>query len=124
MRYELIAAAGLTLAVCCAQAFEEKFTSLNAGSETYSNVTVTSVTTTHIYFTHSRGLGSAKIADLDPALQQHFRFDSAAAEAKLEQQARENGMYGEQERQAAAARKRERDNAEKEPPPEPTAISA
>jgi cytochrome c biogenesis protein CcmG, thiol:disulfide interchange protein DsbE len=118
MRFELVAVTGLLVSACWAQAFEEKFTSIDVGSDVYSNVTVTSVTTTHIYFTHARGLGSARIADLNPALQQHFRFDAAAAEARLAQQARENGLYGEQARQAAAARKREQENAATNLPPE------
>ena len=125
MRLKLLVAMGFLFAACCTQAFEEKFTSLNAGSETYLNVKVTSVTTTHIYFSHSRGLGSAKIADLDPALQQHFRFDPALAEATLAAQARENGLYGEQAREQEAARKREQEKAEKEKalPPEPSLLA-
>ena len=72
------------------------------GSEVYSNVTVTSVTATHIYFTHSLGLGSAKLKDLEPEMQKHFHFDAVNAEALESQQAQANALY--QRRLAAAQR--------------------
>jgi hypothetical protein len=49
------------------------------GSEVYTNVTVTSVTATHIYFSHSLGLGSARLKDLEPDMQTHFHYDPAKA---------------------------------------------
>jgi hypothetical protein len=68
-----------TTSLVCA---DEQFPVLKvAGQEVYSNVTVTSVSATDIYFTHANGLGNAKIRDLDPALQQHFHFDPAKAKA-------------------------------------------
>ncbi len=58
---------------------DEKLPVLRVGSETYSNVTVTEVTATDIYFISNKGLANAKLKDLDPALQKHFHYDSAAA---------------------------------------------
>jgi hypothetical protein len=63
------------------------------GSEVYSNVTVTSVTATHIYFTHSLGLGAAKLRDLEPELQKRFHFDPVKAEAIATRQAQANTLY-------------------------------
>ena len=60
----------------------EKLATLKAGSEVYTDVTVTSVTATDIYFSHSRGLGNAKLKSLDPELQQRFHFNPEAAAEK------------------------------------------
>ena len=74
----LLALLGTTLPVCA----DEQFPVLKVGGdEVYSNVTVTSVSATDIYFTHANGIGNAKIKNLDPALQQHFHFDPAKAKA-------------------------------------------
>ena len=88
-------AAGLSL-----RAAEEQFATLQVGSETYSKVTVTTVTKTAIYFTHSRGLGTAKLQDLDPALQAHFHFNPAEAAAQQAAQAQGNALYGKALREA------------------------
>src|SRR6185369_15627640 len=102
MRHLLICA-GMVSVGLSAGAFEEQFKILKAGSEIYSKVTVTSVTTTHVYFNHSRGIGSAKLADLEPSMQQHFRFDRAKAFDKEAEQVRDNAAYSESVRKAAAA---------------------
>ena len=60
---------------------DEHLDKLTAGSETYSNVTVTSVSATDVFFTHSRGLANAKLKLLDPALQKHFGYDQKKAVA-------------------------------------------
>ena len=54
MRAEGFIAFSLIVAVWVARA-GEKLPVLNAGSEVYSNVTVTTVTATDIYFTYARG---------------------------------------------------------------------
>jgi len=64
----------------------EKLPVLKVGSETYSNVTVTEVTATDIYFISDKGLANAKLKDLDPVLQKHFHYDPAAAAAVEKQQ--------------------------------------
>jgi hypothetical protein len=63
------------------------------GSEVFSNVTVTSVTATHIYFSHSSGLGSAKLKDLEPEMQERFRFNPANARIAEARQAQANALY-------------------------------
>lgn len=67
-------AAGMTLTLSAADT-EEKLPVLVVGSEIYSNVVVTSVTATDIYFNHSAGIGNAKLKNLSPELQKHFHFD-------------------------------------------------
>src|SRR3569833_376059 len=67
---------------------DETFRTLKVKDEVYTNVTVTSSSATDIYFTHSRGLASAKLKDLDPDLQKHFHYDvtkSAGIENALRQ---------------------------------------
>lgn len=66
---------------------DEKLPSLSVNSEIYSNVTITSVTTTDIYFSHARGLGNAKLKNLAPELQKRFHFNSAKSAATEQAQA-------------------------------------
>jgi protein disulfide-isomerase len=65
---------------------DEHFEMLQVGSEVYSNVTVTSVSATDIYFTFTGGMANVKIEKLSPDLQRHFSFDpEKAKEAKIKQ---------------------------------------
>jgi thiol-disulfide isomerase/thioredoxin len=66
---------------------------LTTGGEVYSNVTVIDVTVTDIYFRHARGIGNAKLRDLDPQLQRHFHYNPAKARATDHQQAEANARY-------------------------------
>jgi hypothetical protein len=80
MRITLILFLGL--GVIASRIFaDEKLPVLKVGSETYSNVTVTKVTATDIYFISDQGLANAKLKNLDPALQKHFHYNPAAAVA-------------------------------------------
>ncbi len=72
---------------------DEHFAVLKVGSEVYSNVTVTSVTATDIYFNHARGMGNAKLKDLDPAMQKHFQFNRAKAGEAEKQQHQDSWRY-------------------------------
>ncbi len=63
---------------------DESFHFLRVKDGVYTNVTVTTITPTDIYFTHAQGLASAKLKDLDPELQKHFHFDPAKS-ARIEQ---------------------------------------
>jgi thiol-disulfide isomerase/thioredoxin len=82
---------------------EEALPTLKVGNDVYNKVTVTSVTATHIYFTHSLGMGSAKLKDLEPELQKHFHFDPVNAAVLQSQQAQANALYRQQSEQRAAA---------------------
>lgn len=56
---------------------DKKMASLNVGNKTYSNVTITKVTATDIFFTSDQGMGNAKLKNLDPELQDHFHSGGA-----------------------------------------------
>lgn len=91
MRMEVLVLclAGLTLPVLA----DEKLPLLKVGSHTYSNVTVTTVTATDIYFISSRGTGNAKLKDLDPALQKHFHYDPAKIQTTEQKQMTGAALY-------------------------------
>src|SRR5437763_410586 len=79
---------GLLLIAALNARADESFASLKVRAEVYTNVTVMSVTATDIYFTHARGMASAKLKDLDPELQKHFHFDTAKSAAAEKAQAK------------------------------------
>jgi len=60
---------------------DEQFPVLVVGGQTYTNVTVTSVSATDIFFFHAGGMGNAKLKNLSPELQKHFKFDPDKAKA-------------------------------------------
>lgn len=93
----------LVAAAALLAADEETLPTLKVGSDVYNKVTVTSVTATHIYFTHILGLGSAKLKDLEPEMQKHFHFDPVNAAVLQSQQAQANALYRQQSEQRAAA---------------------
>ena len=75
---------------------DEKFPLLKAGGTTYTNVTVTSVSVTDIYFTYDQGMANAKLKSLEPALQQHFGYNSTNASAVEKKQAKDQAQYHQQ----------------------------
>jgi thiol-disulfide isomerase/thioredoxin len=86
---------GLVVLAVSARA-DEKFPLLKAGGTTYTNVTVTGVSATDIYFTYDQGMANAKLKDLDPALQKHFSYDPAKAGAVEKKQAADQAQYHQQ----------------------------
>jgi thioredoxin-related protein len=72
---------------------DEKLTVLKVGSEVYSNVTVTAVTTTDIYFVYAGGMGNAKLKNLNPGLQKHFHYNAVEAGEVEQKQAAANAQY-------------------------------
>jgi hypothetical protein len=66
---------------------------LKVGNEIYSNVTVTVVTATDIYFTHSRGMGNTKLERLAPELQKKFHFDAKKALRTQNEQRQANAKF-------------------------------
>jgi hypothetical protein len=71
----------------------DKFPTLHVGDQTYTNVTVTSVTLTDIYFTHRGGMGNARLKTLSPELQRRFNFDTTKSEAAEKAQAEASSRY-------------------------------
>lgn len=53
---------------------KDKFDVLQAGTETYENVTVTSKGTNYIFITHSRGMGTVKLSSLTPELRAELGY--------------------------------------------------
>src|SRR2546423_2073368 len=93
MKLRILFLACVLPAVGRLQAADEQLLRLRVASEVYEHVTITSVTATDIYFSHSRGLGNAKLNALEPALQKHFHFDPAKAAAKQSAQTQANALY-------------------------------
>lgn len=71
----------LLAAALLARATDIKLPTLTIGATTYTNVTITTVTPTDIYFKHATGMGNSKIRYLDPALQQRLGYDPNTAHA-------------------------------------------
>jgi hypothetical protein len=72
---------------------DEMLPVLKVGSDTYSNVLVTSVSVTDIYFTSNMGMANAKLKDLNPEMQKHFHYDPAKADAAEKKQAADKIQY-------------------------------
>lgn len=64
-----------------AMALEDKYPVLRAGDETYTNVTVTSISAKSIFITHSQGMATVKLSDLDPEIRAKYQ---ARADHKAE----------------------------------------
>ncbi len=95
------AGAGIFLVVLAANA-DEKFAVLKCGDNVYSNVTVTTVTATDIYFSYPGGMGNAKLKNLSPELQKHFHFDAAKAGTEEKERAEATAQYKQNAIQEAA----------------------
>jgi cytochrome c biogenesis protein CcmG, thiol:disulfide interchange protein DsbE len=72
---------------------DDFFPTLKVGSEVYSNVTITTVTATDLYFSHAQGMGNAKLKSLDSGLQRRFKFDAAKGREVEQRQAVETARY-------------------------------
>jgi thioredoxin-related protein len=96
MRLQIFFTTAIFVALALGARADEKFPVLQVGSETYSNVTVTSISATDIFFTHSRGMGNAKLKNLTPELQKHFHYDAAKADALAKKLANDNAQYHQQ----------------------------
>jgi len=72
---------------------DEKLPVLQAGGEVYSNVTVTAVSATDVFFTCDQGLGNVKLKDVSPELQRHFQYDPSKAKVVAQKQTAGNAQY-------------------------------
>lgn len=95
--------ATLSLWLQPAWADDVKLPTLQIGKVVYTNVTVTTVTATDIYFTHAKGMGNAKLKVLSPEAQKRFGFDPAKSSAAEQQQTQANAKF----RTAVAAQAKE-----------------
>ena len=92
MRPGIFIAVGLFVTALAACA-DEKLPTLNVDGIVYTNVTVTKVTATDIYFTYAGGMGNAKLKNLEPGLQEHFHFDRTNAIVVEQKHAQANAQY-------------------------------
>lgn len=69
---------------------EEKLPYLKVGVDHYTNVIVTSITDTDIYFKHDGGMGNARLKKLSPELQERFGYEPTKSAAAEKQQAEAN----------------------------------
>lgn len=93
MKFYLTGIAGGLLLAAFTAAASDTLPLLKAGDETYTNVTVTRVTATDIYFSHSQGMGNAKLKMLEPALQKRFKFDPVKGRVVEQQQAISTALF-------------------------------
>lgn len=71
----------------------DSFPALTIGNQVYTNVSVTTVTATDIYFSHTQGMGNAKLKNLAPELQTRFKFDPAKGRVVEQQQAASTAQF-------------------------------
>lgn len=83
----------LLLAFVQAAHADQKLAVLAVGSEVYSNVTVTTVTATDIYFIHAKGMGNAKLKQLSAELQKQFNYDATKARVVEQAQAESTAVF-------------------------------
>ena len=72
----LIVSAILTSACAFAQT---RLPLLQSGDESFTNVVITTVTPTDLYFSHAGGMGNVKLKNLDGALQKRFNYNATNA---------------------------------------------
>lgn len=72
---------------------DETLATLTVGDDVYTNVTVTGITKTDVYFTYAGGMGNAKLKNLSPDLQQHFHYNSVDSSAAEQKQREANAAY-------------------------------
>lgn len=71
----------------------ERLPLLQTSEASYTNVVVTSVTPTDLWFSHAGGMGNVKLKDLDPAMQKHFKYNPTKAENLARAQAEATKQY-------------------------------
>lgn len=70
-----------------------KLERLKVGSQTYTNVTVVSVTPTDLYFSYEKGIKNVKLRNLDPETQKLFNYDPQTAADAERQQTRDDARF-------------------------------
>src|SRR6266404_3490492 len=124
MMLKIVLVGALFATAASVHADDEHLATLQVGAETYTNVTVTSVSATEIFFKHSRGIGNAKLKNLQPSLQKIFHFDPAKAEAQQAEQTKASALYHEAARNTPTPRRQPVPESEPQPQPQSTAIPA
>jgi thiol-disulfide isomerase/thioredoxin len=81
MTRRIIGLAGWLACVPWLAAEDIKLPVLRDGGTVYTNVVVTTVTPTEIYFRHNGGMGNLKLRYLEPDLQKRFNYNPETAES-------------------------------------------
>jgi cytochrome c biogenesis protein CcmG/thiol:disulfide interchange protein DsbE len=84
---------GLMAPLWVAQAQDEVLPTLKVNGITYTNVTITKISATDIYFTNANGMANAKLKDLDRKTQKHFHYSASKAKAAERLQAADAAQY-------------------------------
>src|SRR5438874_612915 len=84
--------AGLLLAMSL-HATAIKLETMMVGDKVYTNVTITSFSATDVYFSHSKGVASAKLRNVQSAVQRLLGYDATAAELAERQQEQADRRY-------------------------------
>src|SRR5580698_2289648 len=90
---KILILAGLILPLWVAQAQDEVLPTLKVDGVTYTNVTITKVSATDIYFTNANGMANAKLKDLDRKTQRHFHYSASKAKAAEHLQTADSAQY-------------------------------
>jgi protein disulfide-isomerase len=103
MRFQaFLAMAALATLVSIQANADERLAVLQAGVQTYTNVTITEVTATDVFFTYPGGMSNVKMKQLSPELQKHFGYNAQKAGVAEAKQAENKAKYREQVRQQPA----------------------
>lgn len=86
----------LTACLTLSARADDKLPLLKVKGETYTNVTVTTVTATDIFFTHNGGMDNARLKDLTPELQKQFHYNATNAAAVEKTHAVGNAQFHQQ----------------------------
>src|SRR5262252_3098731 len=70
-----------------------KLPRLKVGNETYTNITVTGVNATDLFFSYPGGAKNVKLRALEPEIQKLFDFDPTAATQAERQRAENESRY-------------------------------
>jgi cytochrome c biogenesis protein CcmG, thiol:disulfide interchange protein DsbE len=118
MRFRLLIGLCWVAALSTAGA-DEKLSMLSVGGTVYSNVTITAVYATDIFFTYNHGLANAKLKDLDPDLQRRFQYDPTLAKQVEKKRVEANVQYQQKliNDQARAAAVKDETRLKSTPPP-------
>jgi cytochrome c biogenesis protein CcmG/thiol:disulfide interchange protein DsbE len=90
---QLRISATLLLVAMLSYGADVKLSLLKVGDTYYTNVVITKASATDIYFQHSRGMGNAKLKNLDAEAQKLFKYDPAKASEAEKNQAQANYAY-------------------------------
>jgi cytochrome c biogenesis protein CcmG, thiol:disulfide interchange protein DsbE len=91
MRFLIVCAC--TWAVISSAAAAIKLDTMRVGDRTYTNVTITSYSTSDVYFSHSKGVASAKLRNVEPSVQKLLDYNPDKAQVAEQAQEQADKRY-------------------------------